>query len=43
VPSISTIDTKLIGMKEPTITAWPKSWVNLNHGKSPKLLREHED
>jgi hypothetical protein len=25
VPSISTIDTKLIGMKEPTITAWPKS------------------
>lgn len=43
VPSISPIDTKLIGMKEPTITAWPKSWVNLNHGKSPKLLREHED
>ena len=41
VPSISPIDTKLIGMKEPTITARPKSWVN--HGKSPKLLREHED
>lgn len=37
VPSISPIDTKLIGMKEPTITARPKSWVN--HGKSPKLLR----